>query len=80
MDNNGRANVENLDGVLKLNLAHTSPVMQMPFKVVFERMEEIAVKVSQMEFCGEPQDDGGEVGHYEWKLIERKVMRLTGRK
>jgi len=80
MDNNGRANVENPDGVLKLNLAHTSPVMQMPFKVVFERMEEITVKVSQIEFCGEPEDDDGEAFHNEWKLIERKVMRLTGGK
>jgi len=42
-------------------------------------MVEIAVKVSQIEFMGESEDDG-EAFHNESKLIERKVMTLTGGK
>ena len=78
IDSNGQANLDDSDGVLKLNLAHTSPVMNMPFGKVFGIMQETAMKVSQLNCKGYSND--GKPLHNESKLVQKQVMTLTGGK
>lgn len=81
MDNKGHANAENPDAVLTLTLAHTSPVMQMTCEQLFARMDEIAMKLANIETTGESDSDGDdEPFHNESELVRKKVLSLEAGK
>ena len=73
MDNDGRMNLEDLDGQLNLHIGHTSPVMEMPFDKVFKVMQEAAVEMDKITAVEESEEH--EIP-YEALTVQNKTMTI----